>query len=114
MVHRIERLVREQIFPASAILATSFSRATVADLRNALKTWPACRGVNTATLHAVGYRVVQKAVREGLIDDLRLQEDQDNKAGNNPERLLLHRTLARARHERLDVPAHFDETPAPC
>ncbi len=113
MVHRIERLVREQIFPASAILATSFSRATVADLRNALKAWPACRGVNTATLHAVGYRVVQKAVREGLIDDLRLQEDQNNQAGNNannPERLLLHRTLARARQERLDVPAHFDET----
>lgn len=106
MVHRIERLVREKVFPAGGILATSFSRATVQDLRKALKQWPACHSVNTATLHAVGYRVVQKAVREGLIADLRLQEDQ----GNNPERLLLQRTLARARQERIDVPAHFDET----
>jgi DNA helicase II / ATP-dependent DNA helicase PcrA len=106
MVHRIERLVRERVFPASAILATSFSRATVADLRSELRQWPACKNVNTATLHAVGYRVVQKAVREGLIADLRLPDEQ----GQSPDRLLLQRTLGRARQERIDVPPHFDET----
>ena len=36
MVHRIERLVREGVFPAEKILATSFGRANVHDLRREL------------------------------------------------------------------------------
>lgn len=106
MVHRIERLVREAIFPGEQILATSFSRATVYDLRTALSVWPHCRGVQTATLHAVGNRIIQKARREGLCPSLRLPAEQ----GGSPDRLILQRTLARARQEKLEIPAHFDES----
>lgn len=40
MVHRVERLVRQRAFTARTILATSFSRAAVADIRKALKPGP--------------------------------------------------------------------------
>jgi len=106
MVHRIERLVSQKVFPAEQILATSFSRATVNDLRQALRVWPACRSVQTATLHAVGFRIVQKAVREGLIPEIRLPSEN----GQSPDRMLLQRALGRARQARLEIPPHFDET----
>jgi len=39
MVHRIERLVRENVFPAQQILATSFGKANERDLKAALAQW---------------------------------------------------------------------------
>lgn len=61
MVHRIERLVREDVFPPEAILATSFSTATVSDLEEALQAWPHCRDVDTRTLHSLGHKLLREA-----------------------------------------------------
>ncbi|MDX1612487.1 MAG: UvrD-helicase domain-containing protein, partial [Candidatus Thermoplasmatota archaeon] len=61
MVHRIERLVREGIFQPEKILATSFSKACVADLEAALARWPHCQGVDTRTIHSLGLRLLREA-----------------------------------------------------
>jgi DNA helicase II / ATP-dependent DNA helicase PcrA len=98
MVHRIERLVRERVFPASKILATSFGRATVMDIRKELERWPHCTAVTVTTLHSVGHRVLQNAVRRGYCPA------NDNPRGETeklPE-AITRRAVARARAE--DVP----------
>jgi DNA helicase II / ATP-dependent DNA helicase PcrA len=87
MVHRIERLVREQIFPAESILATSFGRLAVDDIKEALARWPHCWHVRTRTLHSLGNDIVRRAADRGLMGKLQLV---------TPERLL-GATLARAR-----------------
>lgn len=61
MVRRVERLVREDVFPAERILATSFSRATVSDLEEDLSTWPHCKGVDVRTIHSLGYKLLARA-----------------------------------------------------
>jgi hypothetical protein len=53
MVHRIERLVRDGLFAPNQILATSFGRANIADLRRALQPWPHCADVDVRTLHSL-------------------------------------------------------------
>ena len=65
MIHRIERLVRERVYPAKRILATSFGRATVQDIKRELKRWPHCNDVTVSTLHGVGRRIIQRAVAKG-------------------------------------------------
>lgn len=75
MVSRIERLVREEVFPAKAILATSFSNATVQDIAKALSKWPHCAEVRTMTLHSLGYRLIKRAKQKGYLADLQLKED---------------------------------------
>ncbi len=67
MVHRIERLVREGIFPASQILATSFSRAAVDDIKKALSQWPHCSQIRVSTLHALAYSIIHFAQHQGYI-----------------------------------------------
>lgn len=94
LVHRLERLVRERVFEAHKILATSFSRMAIDDLKRALSCWPHTSGVQVSTLHALGYRIVRKAASEGL---LKLAEKQEG-----AEQALLQRTLRRARE--LKVP----------
>jgi DNA helicase II / ATP-dependent DNA helicase PcrA len=66
MIRRIERLVRERVFPAKHILATSFGKATVLELKRELKRSPQCAEVNAQTLHGVGHRVIQRAVKKGF------------------------------------------------
>ncbi len=75
MVSRIERLVREGVFPAKAILATSFSNATVKDIAKALSKWQHCAEVRTMTLHSLGYRLIKRAKQKGYLSDLQLKED---------------------------------------
>jgi hypothetical protein len=72
MVHRIERLVREHIFPAEQILATSFGRANVVDLKRTLAPWPYCRAVDIRTLHSLGLDILRRAQRHGYLTNLRL------------------------------------------
>ncbi len=67
MVHRIHRLVKEQIFFPYRILASSFSRNTVSNLETALGQWPECRAVKTQTLHSLGYRVIRQAWQRGYL-----------------------------------------------
>lgn len=75
MVSRIERLVREKVFPAKAILATSFSNATVKDIAKALSKWEHCSEVRTLTLHSLGYRLIKRAKQKGYLANLELKED---------------------------------------
>ena len=94
LVHRLERLVRERVFEPRRILATSFSRMAVDDLKRALSRWPHTQGVRVSTLHALGYRIVRKAASEGL---LQLAEGKEE----NSEQALLQRALRRARELKL-------------
>lgn len=94
LVHRLERLVRERVFEPRKILATSFSRLAVDDLKRALSRWPHTQGIQVSTLHALGYRIVRKAASEGL---LKLSEAREE----GSEQALLQRTLRRARELRL-------------
>ena len=78
MTYRIERLVRENIFPASAILATSFSKASVKDIKTALGRWPHCGQVQVQTLHAVGWGILKLAQRRGLGPAFALGQEEDS------------------------------------
>jgi len=78
MVRRIERLVRENVFRPERILAASFSRATVADLKLALKAFPHASKVDVKTLHGLAYGIIRDAVRMGIGPNLKLPEDIDS------------------------------------
>lgn len=67
MVARIARLVKNHTFAADRILATSFSRDTVQNLKNALEAFHGCHEVSCRTLHSVGMKVIQLAERLELI-----------------------------------------------
>ncbi len=67
MVHRIERLVREQVCAAGAILATSYNKAANVEIESRLQQWPHCAAVEVRTLHALGYRIIQEAQRKGRL-----------------------------------------------
>jgi DNA helicase II / ATP-dependent DNA helicase PcrA len=97
MVQRIERLVREKIFAAKNVLATSFSRATVSDIKEALSKWSYCHDVRVLTLHSVGNRILQRAKQKGYLDNLKLNEEDGDLTG-----VILTRTLKQVRQEHVD------------
>ncbi|MHB8764524.1 MAG: ATP-dependent helicase, partial [Deferrisomatales bacterium] len=101
MVHRIERLVREGVFAPGAVLATSFSRASVSDLRRYLDRWPYCAGVRTSTLHALGYQVCRRAAG-------RAGGPSPAPPGEGRDRELLNQALARARRLRVPFAAELE------
>ena len=72
MIHRIERLVQEKAHQPNKILATSFGKATVDDIKRDLHAI-GIRGVKTMTLHGLGFRVLQKAAQRGYFDPAFLQ-----------------------------------------
>src|SRR5919107_3929289 len=67
VVHRIERLVREEICAPGRILATSFNKQATDELKAALSYWPHCARVQTKTLHAIGFGIINRAQRTGLL-----------------------------------------------
>ena len=101
LVHRLERLVRERVFDPRKILATSFSRLAVEDLKRSLSQWPHTQPVQVSTLHALGFRIVRKAASEGL---LRLAEGKEE----GSEHTLLQRTLKRARDLKVSWVAELE------
>lgn len=103
MTHRIERLIREDVFPAHAILATSFSKASVTDIKHALARWPHCAGVTTQTLHSVGWGVLRLAQRRGHLRGLALGSDDEGS-----ESQLLGKVLARAWREKVSFAPELD------
>lgn len=105
MVHRIQRLVKHRVFAPQRILATSFSRATVQDIRTALMPWRECAEVQVATLHAVGLRVLNYAADRGLIPPPQIAGE----GGTHSERALLRQALGKARQQRLELPPSLDE-----
>ena len=105
MVHRIERLVREHVFEAGKILATSFNKAAVNDIRIALDRWPHCARVQAKTLHGIGYGIISRAERNGYLS--RIDLNTGNKDGL--DRQILYRALAQARRGTAD---YIDELEA--
>ncbi len=108
MTYRIERLVREGIFPASAILATSFSKASVQDIKTALGRWPHCAGVSVQTLHAVGLGILRLAQRRGLGREFNLGSDDEGSDSR-----LLGLTLGQAWREKVSYAAELDALDRP-
>ena len=96
MTYRIERLVREGVFPARALLATSFSKASVRDIKTALARRPHCASVPVQTLHAVGWGLLKLAQRRGHLPELSLSSEDDN-----AESQLLGRVLSRAWRDKV-------------
>lgn len=94
LVHRLERLVRHSVFDPRKVLATSFSKMAVDDLKKSLSRWPHTASVQVSTLHALGFRIVRKAASEGLV---KLKEEREGSA----EYGLLQRALRRARELRV-------------
>src|SRR5262245_32374384 len=76
-VYRIERLVRERVFNPGDLLATSFSRLAVRDIRRNLDEWPHCGEVDVRTLHSLGYEILRLAQKRGHLDNLQLSEGDD-------------------------------------
>lgn len=105
MVQRIERLVRENIFPAQQILATSFGKKNELDLTAALAQWPHCQAVPTRTLHALGRSILVTAQKQGYWPHLRLNHE-DNQ--EQTARRLLGKTLALAWQQKVPYARELD------
>jgi DNA helicase-2/ATP-dependent DNA helicase PcrA len=99
MVHRIARLVRERVFPAEQILATSFNKAANTEIEGRLKQHPGCGRVQIKTLHALGFFVVREAHRRGYLPHIRPESIREGV--DNLDRQLLYKTLAEARKRRV-------------
>jgi DNA helicase II / ATP-dependent DNA helicase PcrA len=99
MVHRIERLVRDGLFAPEQILATSFGRANVVDLREALSPWPHCRHVDGRTLHSLGRDIIKQAQQMGHLRHLHLNQQQNG--DGNIEQHILSLAMAEARRQNL-------------
>lgn len=108
MTCRIERLVREQIFPAASILATSFSKASVKDIKTALGQWPHCEGVQVQTLHAVGWGILKMAQKRRLGQELNLSQEDETSDSQ-----LLGRVLGQAWREKAVFAAELDALDRP-
>lgn len=104
MTYRIERLVREGVFPARAVLATSFSKASVQDIKTVLARWPHCAPVLVQTLHAVGWGLLKMAQRRGHLPELNLSSEEDG-----AESQLLGRVLSRAWREKVPYAPELEE-----
>ena len=105
MVHRIERLVRDDVFRPSELLATSFGRANVRDLKVSLANWSHCNGVDTRTLHSLGRDIIKQAQQMGYLRNLRLNGSGEN--GSLDQRLLS-QTLADARRQNVPYKRELD------
>jgi DNA helicase-2/ATP-dependent DNA helicase PcrA len=103
MIHRIRRLVREQVFAPRRILASSFSRSTVGDLKQAL-TKGQENLVRIQTLHSLGYSVIRQAWDLGY-----LSRPVEDAAPNDVERLLYGMALREARQRNLDFRDALDD-----
>lgn len=97
MVHRIERLVRERIVAPEHVLATTFNKATVDDIRSALARWQHCKTVHVATLHSVGNAIIKAARKRH-----RLPPADYTIEINGLDQKLLYAAIARVRRENAD------------
>ena len=103
MVRRIERLVREGHFKPERVLATSFSRATVDDLKRALSAFPHARKVQVKTLHGLAYGMLRDADKLKLGPELKLPRDVEF-----APHAILNGALALARSSRAPFVAELD------
>lgn len=99
MVHRIARLVNERIVPAHRILATSFNRANVDELKVDLAQMSIAGTVNCRTLHSLGFTLIRAAVRKGYVERSWLDGNNFDKYGNA---LIMRTIIALSREEEID------------
>ncbi|HSH80866.1 MAG TPA: ATP-dependent helicase [Herpetosiphonaceae bacterium] len=97
LVHRIARLVRERIVAPERILATSFNRQAVDEIKGMLSEWPQAGRVQTKTLHALGFSIISRAQRHGLLPNVQL----DTGGKDTLDQRLYYQTLADARRARV-------------
>ncbi|MCA9840127.1 MAG: UvrD-helicase domain-containing protein [Trueperaceae bacterium] len=95
LVRRVERLIREEKFRAERILATSFSKATVDDLKKALSLFPHARKVPVKTLHSLAYQIIREAKKVNKDINQELPQDIDSAPYAILNRAL---TLARSKN----------------
>jgi DNA helicase-2/ATP-dependent DNA helicase PcrA len=100
LVHRIRRLVDERDVAPGHILASSFSRATVQDLKTGLNAL-GVRDVNTRTLHSLGLAVLRRSDR-GTVPNR-----DDAPAPDAAARILARRALSDLAAERDRPPAEL-------
>lgn len=96
LVHRIARLVKGGTRPEQ-ILATSFNRAAADDIQRALNRL-GVKGVESRTLHSLGYTILAEGVSQGALT-IDLHRAKVGAAGLS--RTLLSRALAEARKRNL-------------
>jgi len=99
MVHRITRLVNERIVPAHRILATSFNRANVDELKVNLARMNIAGTVNCRTLHSLGFTLIRAAVKKGYVERSWLDGNHFDKYGNA---LIMRTIIALSREEETD------------
>jgi DNA helicase-2/ATP-dependent DNA helicase PcrA len=99
MVHRIERLVRENVTRPERILATSFGKKNQQDLVKSLAKWPYCRKVEIRTLHSLGLQIIRQAQSMRLGPAYKLDEEQGY--GDSAEQRLLTQAMAITRQRKL-------------
>lgn len=102
MVHRIERLVRHRVFSPDKILATSFGRKNVMDLRQSLHRWSYATSVHTRTLHALGKQIIELAQKHGQMRQYQFQDV------DNVEQHLLTQVIAVAIKQNLPYKAELE------
>ncbi|MFN8510164.1 MAG: ATP-dependent helicase [Deinococcaceae bacterium] len=95
MVHRIRRLVEQKVFLPGEILATSFSRATVEDIKKELRGSPETSRVKAMTLHSLGLSILQRAQQSGAFP-YRLDQLSEFEASK-----ILKKAMALARNQGL-------------
>ena len=106
LVHRVARLVRDDIFPARSILVSSFNKDANRQIEAGLHTRAGCRDVRVLTLHALGYAVIKTGMARGHLPAADL-----SRALSNPyqrERALLMDAMAVARSRRLPMAVRLD------
>jgi len=89
MVHRIEKLVRENVFLPERILATSFATSNVQDLKNNLRAWSHCQPVDVRTLHSLGLNIIRRAQQHGHLKELTIGDGDDGPASADQQMLSL-------------------------
>lgn len=104
MVHRIERLVREDVFAPQRILATSFGRKNQRDLEEALRHWPYTRPTRPCTLHALGRSVLVTAQKMGQLRRYNLRRN----GQSSLDQQVLNLTLSRAWRQNVSFKRELD------
>ncbi len=104
MVHRIERLIRQEIFTPKDILATSFNKAANDSVIDRLKTWEHCSGVEVRTLHALGFIILREANKRQKPTNMDLTTDVEQ-----ADRQILYETTRVARQKRVSFASNLEQ-----
>lgn len=106
MVHRMARLVANGRLDPRRILATSFGRANVQDLKQALRPFPNTERIDVRTLHALGRDIIKQGQRFGVGRNLKLNVAEHGQISHNQR--LLTTAIIEARKQNVVYKAELD------